>query len=49
MLRLMRDMPVGTIGFEAIGEVEDDDWERSVEPELRREVADRRKVRVARF
>ena len=28
MLRRMIDMPVGTIGFEAIGEVEDDDWER---------------------
>ena len=27
MLRRMTDMPAGTIGFEAIGEVEDDDWE----------------------
>ncbi len=46
MLRPMSDMPVGTIGFEAIGEVEDDDWERSVEPVLRREIASGRKVRL---
>jgi SpoIIAA-like len=39
-------MPAGTIGFEAIGEVEDDDWERAVEPLLRREIADGRKVRL---
>jgi hypothetical protein len=39
-------MPAGTIGFEAIGEVEDDDWERSVEPVLRSEIADGRKVRL---
>lgn len=46
MLRPMTDMPVGTIGFEAVGEVEDDDWERSVEPVLRQEIADGRKVRL---
>ena len=46
MLRRMSDMPAGTIGFEAIGEVEDDDWERSVEPVLRSEIADGRKVRL---
>jgi stage II sporulation SpoAA-like protein len=46
MLRRMIDMPGGTIGFEAIGEVEDDDWERSVEPVLRSEIADGRKVRL---
>ena len=39
MLRRMDDMPVGTIGFEAVGEVEDDDWEETVEPVLRREIA----------
>jgi len=32
----MTDMPPGTIGFEAIGEVEDDDWEEAVEPVLGR-------------
>ena len=30
MLRRITDMPAGTIGFEAIGEVEDDDWETAV-------------------
>jgi len=46
MLRRINDMPTGTIGFEAIGEVEDDDWERSVEPVLRSEIAHGRKVRL---
>jgi hypothetical protein len=46
MLRHMTDMPAGTIGFEAIGEVEDDDWEQAVEPVLRGEIADGRKVRL---
>jgi hypothetical protein len=32
MLRPMNDMPAGTIGFEAVGEVDDDDWEDVVEP-----------------
>jgi len=46
MLRAMRDMPAGTIGFEAIGEVEDDDWAQAVEPVLRDEIAQGRKVRL---
>jgi hypothetical protein len=46
MLRLMTDMPAGTIGFEAIGEVEDDDWEDAVEPVLRREMAEGEKIRL---
>ena len=46
MLRRITDMPAGTIGFEAIGEVEDDDWEEAVEPVLRREIADGRKIRL---
>ena len=46
MLRRMTEMPAGTIGFEAIGEVEDDDWEREVEPVLRQEIADGQKVRL---
>jgi hypothetical protein len=39
-------MPVGTIGFEAVGEVEDDDWDRSVEPQLRQAIADGDRVRL---
>ena len=46
MLRQMTDMPVGTIGFEAVGEVEDDDWEDTVEPVLAEEIAEGRKVRL---
>ena len=46
MLQRMIEMPAGTIGFEAIGEVEDDDWEQSVEPLLRSEIAAGRKVRL---
>ena len=42
MLRQLKDMPVGTIGFEAVGEVEDDDWEDTVEPVLRRECRGRK-------
>jgi hypothetical protein len=46
MLRQISDMPPGTIGFEAIGEVEDDDWEEAVEPLLRREIAAGEKLRL---
>ncbi|HME03283.1 MAG TPA: STAS/SEC14 domain-containing protein [Solirubrobacteraceae bacterium] len=46
MLRRMTDMPAGTIGFEAVGEVEDDDWEETVEPVLRQEIAAGRDVRL---
>jgi SpoIIAA-like len=46
MLRRITDMPTGTIGFEALGEVEDDDWEEAVEPVLRQEIAAGRNVRL---
>jgi hypothetical protein len=46
MLRPMNDMPGGTIGFEAIGEVDDDDWDDVVEPILRRDIAAGHKVRL---
>ena len=46
MLRRIPDMPTGTIGFEAVGEVEDDDWENTVEPVLRATIAEGRKVRL---
>ena len=46
VIRRMTDMPAGTIGFEAVGDVDDDDWEATVEPELRREIAEGRKVRL---
>ncbi|HEX4690038.1 MAG TPA: STAS/SEC14 domain-containing protein [Solirubrobacteraceae bacterium] len=46
MLRQLTDMPAGTIGFEGVGEVEDDDWEETVEPVLRQEIAAGRKLRL---
>ena len=46
MLREMKDMPAGTLGFEAIGDVDDDDWEDTVEPVLRREIAAGAKLRL---
>jgi hypothetical protein len=46
MLRRITEMPAGTIGFEAVGEVEDDDWEKAVEPVLRRGIAEGQKVRL---
>jgi hypothetical protein len=46
MLRRIADMPDGTIGYEAVGEVDDDDWEDTVEPVLRREIAEGRNVRL---
>ena len=46
MLKRMYDMPVGTIGFEAHGDVDDDDFEDVVAPVLRREFAVGRKVRL---
>ncbi len=39
-------MPAGTIGFEAVGEVEDDDWEETIEPVLRQEIAAGHNVRL---
>jgi SpoIIAA-like len=46
MLRRITDMPARTVGFEAVGEVEDDDWEQVVEPVLRSEIASGEKVRL---
>jgi SpoIIAA-like len=46
MLRRMNDMPSGTLGFEAVGDVEDDDWDEVVGPVLRSEIAAGRKVRL---
>jgi hypothetical protein len=42
----MTDMPDGTISFEAVGGVEDDDWEETVESVLRQEIAEGRNVRL---
>ena len=46
MLRRIADMPAGALGFEAVGSVDDDDFEDVVEPVLRREVAAGRAIRM---
>src|SRR3954464_8614527 len=46
MLRRMDDMPAGTVGFEAVGEGEDDDYEEAVEPLVRQRIAAGEKVRL---
>ena len=46
MLRQIPAMPAGTVGFEAYGKVDDDDFERAVEPVLRQEISAGRKIRL---
>lgn len=46
MLKKIHDMPAGTLGFEAVGEVDDDDVETVLAPALRQWVAERGKVRL---
>ncbi len=46
MFKQMFDMPPGTIGFEAVGEIDDDDFEDVVAPVLRRQIADGHKLRL---
>ena len=43
MIERLTDMPPGTVGFRAAGEIEREDYEEVLEPELRRalEAADR--------
>ena len=46
MFKQMFDMPPGTIGFEAVGEIDDDDFEDVVAPVLLQQIADGHKVRL---
>ena len=46
MLKQISDMPAGTLGFEAVGTFNDDDFEDIVEPILRREIAAGRTIRM---
>jgi stage II sporulation SpoAA-like protein len=46
MLKRISHMPVGTLGFEAVGEVDDDDVEKVLAPALNAWVAQRGKVRL---
>jgi hypothetical protein len=46
MLKQLSDMPVGVVGFEAIGTFEDDDFEDTVSPVLRNEITAGRPIRL---
>jgi hypothetical protein len=46
MLKEIYDMPVGTLGFEAVGDVDDDDVENVLSPALRKWIAQRGKIRL---
>jgi hypothetical protein len=40
MFKRITDMPPGTAGFEAVGEIDDDDFEEVVAPVLLQQIAD---------
>ena len=42
----MFDMAPGTVGFEAVGKIDDDDFEDVVAPVLRQQIADGHKLRL---
>ena len=46
MFKQMFDMPPDTIGFEAVGEIDDDDFEDVVAPVLRQQIAGGHKLRL---
>ena len=46
MLKRISDMPAGSLGFEAVGRFDDDDFEEVVEPILSREIAAGRAIRM---
>ena len=46
MFKRITDMPPGTAGFEAVGEIDDDDFEEVVAPVLLQQIADGHKVRL---
>ena len=46
MIRRRSDMPAGVLGFEAVGDVEDDDYEDGLVPAIEAEIAERGNVRL---
>jgi hypothetical protein len=46
MLKEIRHMPAGTLGFEAVGDVDDDDVEEVLAPALNAWMAQRGKIRL---
>jgi SpoIIAA-like len=46
MFKQINAMPPGTVGFEAVGEIDDDDFEDVVAPVLRQQIAGGHKLRL---
>ena len=46
MIRLLRDMPSGVLGFEAVDDVEKEDYENVIVPLVEKAIAEHGKVRV---
>jgi hypothetical protein len=46
MFKQIHSMPPGTVGFEAVGEIDDDDFEDVVAPVLRQQIASGHKLRL---
>ena len=46
MIRLLRDMPAGVLGLEAVDDVEEDDYEDVVVPAVEAAIAEHGKVRL---
>ena len=46
MIRLLRDMPPGVLGLEAVGDVEKDDYENVMVPAIEAAIADHGKFRL---
>jgi hypothetical protein len=46
VFKRIHDMPPGTVGFEAVGEIDDDDFEDVVAPVLRQQIAAGHKLRL---
>jgi hypothetical protein len=46
VFKQMFDMPPGTVGFEAVGEIDDDDFQDVVAPVLRQQIASGHKLRL---
>ncbi|HEX6875897.1 MAG TPA: STAS/SEC14 domain-containing protein [Nocardioidaceae bacterium] len=46
MIRLLRDMPAGVLGFEAVDDVEKEDYENVIVPVINKAIAEHGKVRL---
>jgi hypothetical protein len=46
MIRLLRDMPAGVLGFEAVDDVEKEDYENVIVPAVNAAIAEHGKVRL---